>query len=200
MRYSKIKADTFDHLQLEAGLLLSDFDIESAGEGNAGFSDSDILGATTGGINPVCTPTFSDFAEDVDNVPNNTMEYKHIDGYDCSISTTLLGTNADLIKLAIGAADSESAFTISSSAVGQKITPRMELEDTDFNDLWWVGDRADGGLVAIKLLNALSTGGFSLQSTKNGKGNLSITLTGHVSVTDPEAVPMEIYVIEPVTP
>ena len=55
------------------------------------------------------------------------------------------------------------------------IGPFIPHKDTDFSDIWWVGDRSDGGLVAICLRNALSTGGFSLQTTKNGKGQIAVT-------------------------
>ena len=63
-------------------------------------------------------------------------------------------------------------------------------------DLWWVGDKADGGIVAVKLKNALSTEGFSLQTTKNGKGQTACTLTGHVSMSAQDTMPMEFYVLE----
>ena len=63
--------------------------------------------------------------------------------------------------------------------------------------LWWVGDRADGGWVAVKLMNALSTGGISLQTTKSGKGQTSVTLTGHVSIDAQDVVPMEFYIGAP---
>ena len=59
--------------------------------------------------------------------------------------------------------------------------------------IWWVGDRADGGMVAVKLLNALSTGGFSLKTTKNGKGQTAVTIEGHVSMTAQKEVPMVFY-------
>ena len=63
--------------------------------------------------------------------------------------------------------------------------------------LWFVGDRADGGLVAVKVRNALSTGGFVLKTTKNGKGQTSLTLTGHVSIQDQDTMPMEFYSEDP---
>ena len=70
----------------------------------------------------------------------------------------------------------------------------MELKDTDFADVWWVGDLSDGGLCAIRLINALSTGGMSLQTTKDGKGQISVTLGGHYSINNQDVVPMEFYV------
>jgi len=180
-KFTVIPQNTFNALQLDAGVLLKQFDPSSP----TAPADADIITATTGGINVSCVPTYSDFGEDVDNCPNNTKELKHLDGWDCTMSTTALGTSAELIKLSLGAADI--------TAASSKITPRRDLEQTDFADLWWVGDKADGGMVAVKLINALSTGGFSLQTTKNGKGQISLTITGHVSINAQDVVPMEFY-------
>lgn len=180
-RFTKIPQSTFDDLQTDAGVLLKHFDPDHP----AAPADEDIITATTGGINVVCTPTYSDFGEDVDNVPNNMKELKHLDGWDCHLDTTALGTSPELIKWALGAADIEGET---------KIVPRATLSQDDFEDnLWWVGDKADGGLLAVCILNALSTGGFSLQTTKNGKGQISLSIAGHVSIEDQDTVPMEFY-------
>jgi hypothetical protein len=68
-RYTQIPKDTFDALQLDAGILLKNFDIEaaSAGTGQSGFTDADFICATTGGITAECSAEYSDLAEDVDN-------------------------------------------------------------------------------------------------------------------------------------
>lgn len=186
-RYSVIPENTFDALQLDAGVLLKRFDIEAAARGEIGFTDADILCATTGGVNPTCTPTYSDFAEDVDNAPVNVMEFKHLDGWDAKMTTTGLGTSPELIQMQLGAADIVD---------GTKIVPRRDLKQTDFKDLWWVGDKANGGLVAIQLKNALSTGGFSIQTSKNAKGQLALELTGHVSLKNQNEIPMVFYSID----
>ena len=130
------------------------------------------------------------FWKDVDNCPNNTKELKHLDGWDCSLAFNSLGTSPENIKLALGAADIDGSDTT-------KVTPRSSLKQTDFSNIWWVGDRLDGGMVAVCLKNALSTGGFSLQTTKNGKGQTAVTLTGHVSITAQDVVPMEFYSAAP---
>ena len=177
--FDKISANAFNELQVEAGLLLSDFD-PSTGS----FDDDDIICATTGGVNAVCTPTFSDWGEDVDNVPNNMMEFKKIDYYDCSFGFTALTLTKKLVKMGIGAADID----------GTKISPRGNLKLSDFGNLWWVGDLSDGGFAAVKLFNALSTSGFSLQTGKNAKGQISVTMGGHVSMANQSLVPMDFYV------
>lgn len=179
-RFTKIPENTFSALQLDAGLLLKTFNVTTPN-----VKDEDIITATTGGINVVCQPSFSDLGEDVDNCPNNMMELKKLESWECTVSFTAIGTSAELIKLSLGCADIDSATS--------KITPRADLAQTDFSDLWWVGDRADGGFVAIQIKNALSTEGFSLQTTKNGKGQISCTITGHLSLTAQDVVPMEFY-------
>ena len=180
--FTVIPQSTFEELQLDAGVLLKTFNPASP----AAPADSAIICATTGGISASCVPTYSDFGADVDNCPDNVKELKHLDGWEATMSFTSLGTSPESIKLALGAADIDSANA-------SKIIPRKDLEQTDFADIWWVGDRADGGLVAIKLINALSTGGFSIQTTKNGKGQVSVTLTGHVSINAQSVMPMEFY-------
>ena len=183
-RYTIIPQDTFESMQLDAGVLLTSFDPSSP----TAPDDEDIVCATTGGITVTCQPEYSDLGEDVDNVPNNMMELKHLDSWTCSIEFTSLDTSAEGIRLALGAAD----ITVATG----KIVPRKDLSQDDFGDIWWVGDKADGGIVAVKLKNALSTEGFSLQTTKNGKGQTSCTLTGHVSINAQSEMPMEFYVLD----
>lgn len=182
-RFSKISQEAFDEFQVDAGVLLNSFNTEAPE-----LVDENIICATTGGINPTCVPTYSDWGEDVDNVPNGMKELMRLDGWETTLGFNALNTTPAVIRMALGAADVD----VSSG----KITPRRELKDTDFSDVWWVGDRSDGGLVAIRLINALSTSGFSLQTTKNGKGQIAVTLAGHVSIKEQDVVPMEFYVQE----
>lgn len=191
--FTVIPQSTFEEMQLDAGVLLYNFDPTSP----AAPSDDDIICATTGGITVNCEASYSDLGEDVDNCPNNLKELKHLDGWDCSMEFTSLGTSPKSIMLSLGAADAETTGTGSSATYTGKVTPRRDLEQNDFKDIWWVGDRADGGLVAVKLMNALSTGGFSLQTTKAGKGQVSVTLSGHVSINAQNVVPMVFYSLPP---
>ena len=184
--FTVIPQNTFEGMQLDAGVLLNTFDPENVAAPN----DEDIICATTGGITVSCVPEYSDLGEDVDNCPVNMMELKHLDSWECTMEFTSLGTSPENIKLALGAADIGTENT-------SMIVPRRDLEQTDFSDIWWVGDRADGGCVAVQLKNALSTGGFSLQTTKSGSGQISVTLTGHVSLDDQDTMPMVFYSIDP---
>ena len=186
-KFTVIPQNTFEAMQLDAGVVLTSFDPDDV----AAPDDSAIVCATTGGITVSCKPTFSDLGSDVDNCPVNMKELKHLDSWECKMSFTALGTSAENIRLALGAADIDSSNT-------SKIVPRADLSQDDFSDdLWWVGDRADGGCVAVQLINALSTGGFSLQTTKSGKGQVSVELTGHVSIDDQTTTPMVFYSLDP---
>ena len=137
-KFTKIPENTFNELQMDAGILLKRFDPASPT-----IQDADIVCATTGGVNPSCVPTYSDFFEDVDNAPTNMKEGKHLDGWEVKLSTTGLGTSPELIRDALGAADIVD---------GTKVVPRMTLKDEDFKDLWWVGDKANGGFVACRVI------------------------------------------------
>lgn len=184
--FTAISSEAFNELQVDAGMLLKRFNPASP----SAPADSDIICATTGGVNASCVATFSDYGEDVDNVPNGMKEFKHLDSWECKLSTTGLGVTPEMVKLSLGAADIDGSDST-------KIVPRRDLKLEDFEDeIWWVGDKADGGLAAAKLMNVLSSGGFNLQTTKNGKGQLSIELMGHVSINSQTTIPMEFYVTE----
>ena len=182
LNFKKIPESTFEDLILDAGMLVKDFD-PSDPETPA---DADIITATTGGINIVCKANYSDLGEDVDNVPLNMLELKHLDSWDCSMSTTALGTSPALIKMALGAADADDSDAT-------HIVPRSQLKASDFATIWWIGPKAAGGWAAVKLFNALSTEGLSIQTTKNGKATSALTLTGHVSISAQDTVPMEFW-------
>ena len=185
MKYTKIPETTFKNIQLNAGVLLSSFNPASATVAN-----ESIIGATTGGVNFTATPTFSDYGEDIDNCPKNMKELKKLDAWEISMSGTYVTVDANAVKDLVGAAD----------VSGNKITPRNDLKLTDFTDIWWVGDYSDkngetnGGFVAIHMMNALSTGGFAIKSSDNGKGNFAFTYTAHYSMSAQDTVPFEVYV------
>ena len=191
MKFTQIPADTFSKLQLNAGILVS---------GATGFAPAtgtvttaNIIGATSGGINVTCVPSFVDFGDNVDNCPKNMKELKKLDNWECKISGTFVTVSTTLAKLMLGAADIDGTDTT-------KVTPRVDLTDDDFSDIWFVGDYSDkngatnGGFVAVHLLNALSTGGFSMQTSDKEKGTFSAEFTGHVSIDAQTVVPREFYI------
>lgn len=176
----KLKTTSIGSIQLDAGMVLLKFTPDEPTEP----ADEDILCATTGGVNTSCVPAFSDFGEDVDNCPMNLSEFKNLDGWECKMSFTALDISEEMLKIALGA----------SSTSGNKTVLKSKVDRADFKNIWWAGTRVDGKFFAICLKNALSTGGFTLQTTKNGKGQVSVELTGHVSIDTQTEMPMEFYI------
>ena len=185
MKFTRIPETAFEKLQLNAGILLSEFDTSTMEVNGAA-----LLGATSGGVNFTATPTYSDYGEDIDNAPVNVLELKRLDNWEVKMSGNFITFDVATAARLVGAAD----FS------GNKVTPRNDLKASDFADLWWVGDysdqnnETDGGFVAIHMMNALSTGGFSIQSKNRGKGQFAFEFTGHYSIENQNVVPFEVYV------
>ena len=190
MKFRKIPESTFKNIVLNAGVLLSSFT-----PATPTIEDTNILGATTGGINFTATPSFTDFGEDIDNCPKNMKELKKLDSWEVKLTGTFITSNTSLIALLMGAGDVGTSDTT-------KVTPRVDVASADFKDLWFVCDYSDkngennGGYCAIKIINALSTGGFSMQSADKGKAQFSFEFTGHVSMNAQTVVPFEVYLKE----
>lgn len=189
--FSKIPATTFQQIGINAGMVLNTFD-----PATGTFDRANIIGATTGGIQFNAAPEYTDFGEDIDNCPKNTKELKRLDDWTITVSGTFVTVDGALAKKLAAAADLAS----------NKITPRSVLDvANDFNDIWIVGDYSNinktdatagktAGFIAIHVMNALSTGGFQLQSTDKGKMQFSFEFTAHYSIDADDTVPFEIYV------
>lgn len=188
MKYTKIPENTFQNIQLNAGVLLSSFTPSSAT-----VSEEAIIGATTGGINFTATPTYTDFGEDIDNCPKNMKELKKLDSWEAKCSGTFVTVDTAVAKSLIGAADIGQSDTT-------KVTPRNDLAQADFSDIWIVGDYSDkngdtnGGFIAIHMMNALSTGGFQIKTSDKAKGQFAFEYTAHYSMSAQGTVPFEVYV------
>ena len=188
MKFTKIPSDAFQKLQINAGILTTDFTPATGEIGAAGQ-----IGATTGGVSFTATPTYSDYGEDIDNCPKNMKELKKLESWEATISGTFVNADTAIAKMLVGAADIGTPDTT-------KITPRNDVLESDFETIWLVGDYSDkngetnGGFIAIKLINALSTGGFQIQTADKAKGQFAFTFTGHYSMDAQDTPPFEIYI------
>jgi hypothetical protein len=184
-KFTKIPETAFKKIQLNAGVILSDFEPTSGT-----LSNEDIIGATSGGTSFTAVPTFKDYGEGIDNCPKNMMELKDIDTWDINMSGSFVTVDSASAKKLIAAAD----------VAGEKITPRNFLKEEDFSDIWWVGDYSDvndetnGGFIAIHMMNALSTGGFSVQTADKEKGTFAYSFAAHYSMAAQDTVPFEVYI------
>ena len=197
MEYTKYPTDTFKQLTIGAGVLLTSFDPTSSS-----VTNSNILGATSGGNNFTAKPTYQDFGADIDNVPKNTKELKRIEDWEVKLTGTMVAVTPAAARWMAAAADLTDGTG--------KITPRSTLDLTattgDFRDVWLVADYSDindnatgtttktAGFVAIKMMNALSTGGFAIQTADKEKGKFAFEFTAHYSKDAADTVPFEIYI------
>lgn len=191
-KFTQIPTDTFKKLQLNAGILTTEFD-PATGE----LSASNIIGATSGGVSFEATPSFSDFGEDIDNCPKNTKELKRLDSWEAKMSGSFVTMDTNVAVSVIGTAAVASGDQT-------KVVPRNSVDANDFKDIWWVGDYSDvnddgsstgkAGFIAIKLINALSSGGFKIQSGDKAKGTIEFEYTGHYSIKNTSVVPFELYI------
>lgn len=192
MKFTQIPTDTFKKLQLNAGILTTEFD-----PATGTLVASNIIGATSGGVSFEATPSFSDFGEDIDNCPKNTKELKKLDSWEAKMSGSFVTMDTNVATSIIGTAAVASDDQT-------KVVPRNSVDAEDFKNIWWVGDYSDinedgssagkAGFIAIKLINALSTGGFKIQSGDKAKGTFEFEYTGHYSSENIDTVPFELYI------
>lgn len=186
MKYTQIPETAFQEIQLNAGILVDEFNPATGVIGR-------LLGATTGGVNFTDSIEYSDFGEDIDNCPKNMKELKKLDTHDVAMSGTFVTLSPATAKMLVAVGDVDEFDET-------HIVPRNDLLMTDFTELWWIGDYSDknsgdnAGFVAIHLFNALNTGGFQIQSTDKGKGQFAFEFTGHYSMDAQDLVPYEIYI------
>lgn len=190
MKFTTVATDAFQKFQLNAGVILTEFD-----PADPDVDRSKIFIATSDGVTFTAEPEFQDFGEDVDNVPANTKELKVLIAVTATMSGTGKTVDSPVTKALMAAADTTTTGGVT------KIVPRADLVDGDFIDnLWWVGDYSNyngennGGFVAIELINALSTGGLSIKSNDKGKADIDFEFTGHYSIEDITKVPYNVYI------
>ena len=122
-------------------------------------------------------------------------ELKKLVSWEAKASGTFVTADTAAAKRLTGAAD----------VSGNRVTPRMSLEDADFGDIWIVGDYSEyngaqnGGWAAVKLKNALSTGGFSIETADGDRARFAFSFTAHGSVAAQGDAPFELW-LTPGTP
>lgn len=171
------------NLQLNAGVLLKNFDTETDE-----VTDTDIIGATRGGGSFSAVPTVHQAS--ADGVPTNYKGLDRIDEWVVTLNATLIETTADSIKRALGCTVKEtkgSNYT--------KYTCGNEISDTDYTDIWWLGAMSNGKKIAIKIKNGMNKSGFTLTFTDKGEGTFPLAIIGNYAYADLKTgeAPFEIY-------
>lgn len=184
IQFKKVKTSAIDGIEVDSGMLLKNFNIAKPSTP----TDEDILGITSGGFTFTANADYEDFGADIDNVPNGSKEFKRRTAWHVSLTTNLLDQNVDNIKFALGAKSYIPGAQSGEDADGDhftmhSITPSKNLKSSDFQNLYATFNLLDGiSWVIIEIENALSTGGYQLTTSKNGKGQTAITIEGHPTI------------------
>ena len=195
---SALRAETFDKLQLNAGILMKDLNYSSVTDSAAlktaianiisgGSSPiGTLVGATRGG--GTFTVTRETRTPEIDGMRYGFKGSDFVDSTDAYLSTTLIEITPDNI------ADLLATGTATTS--GKKTTIKMStaITSSDYlTNICWVGDLADGQLVLICLKNAINTADFTFTYTDKGEGTLAAEFHARqASVNDYDEAPFEI--------
>lgn len=199
---SPIRSETFQNLQLNAGIFIKNLVYDSITDAaalktlitnivtgaSAAEGKGDMIGATRGGGTFVVTREIRE--PEVDGRRYPFKGGKFVDSADARLTTTLIEITPEALVLALGNGE---ANTPSGSKV-TTIKMHTAIEDSDYiTNICWVGDIADGRMVLILLENALNTADFSLTFTDKGEGTLPVELHAHqANVNDYDYAPFKI--------
>ena len=174
-----LNANTAQNLQLGAGAIL-----KSKYVAGTQLTADNILSATNGGITFSAVPQW--FVPSVDGMHNNIKGAgKRATHWICTLSFTAVEADAEVLAKALGCADIN----------GQVITGRHKIKDTDYSNIYAIGEKGDGSVIQITLKNAMNTSGLSLTTTNNGNGGITFTIEANYDINDLETPPFEIETI-----
>lgn len=202
---SAIREETFENLQLNAGIVLKNCDYSSiANAGALKTAISAAVAGTTGALGTLIGATrgggsFTVTRElRVPEVDGRRYGFKgdtFVDSVEAQLSTTLIEMTPDNLVDAFGSATATTS--------GAKTTIKLGTEiDTDdyLTNICWVGDISDGRYVLICLKNALNQADFSLTWTDKGEGTLPVEFHAkQAEVNDYDYAPFEIVYFSPAT-
>lgn len=191
--------ETFQRLQLNAGIFLKNFDwtqyktVEelAAAIEEAAVNPENRMGATRGGGSFVATP-------ETRNIEADGKRYEFVgstvyDSWNIRMTGSLLETTPGNVRDVLSTAD------IDSEKDGVTVLKlRTQPKSEDYMHLTWIGDTSKG-FVLIDLKNALNTVGMNFTFADKGEGTLPFEFRAHQDkVTDYDEAPVKIVFIAPV--
>lgn len=200
-----LREDTFKNLQLNAGILLKNFDYSSATSAaglktainnvilETGSTAGALLGATRGGGSFTVSRDIRQ--PEVDGKRYGYKGDSFVDSCDAYLSTTLIEMTPENLVDALCTATSTTVGNVTTIKVGTAIGT-----DDYLTNVCWVGDISDGRYVLICLKNALNQADFTLTWTDKGEGTLPVEFHAkQASVNDYDYAPFEILYFDPVS-
>lgn len=193
-----LRAETFNNLQLNAGILLKDLNYASVTDSAA--LKTAIANIISGGSSPIGTligatrggGTFNVTREmrtpEIDGMRYGFKGSDFVDSIDAYISTTLVEITPDNVT------DLLATGTAVTSGKKTTITMATPITSSDYlTNICWVGDLADGQMVLICLKNAINTADFTFTYTDKGEGTLAAEFHARqANVGDYDEAPFEV--------
>ena len=193
-----LRSETFDNLQLNAGIFLKDLNYATVTDSTAlktaianiisgGTSPiGEMIGATRGG--GTFTVTRDIRTPEIDGMRYKFKKGDFIDSVDAYISTTLVEVTPENVCAVLGVQ--------TPTASGKKTTiklPTALTDDSYMDNICWIGDLADGRLVLICLKNAINTADFTFTFSDKSEGTLAVEFHAtQAEVNDYDEAPFEI--------
>ncbi len=192
---TSLRKNTYQHLQLGAGLFLKDFHWEEAETpealkemiADAILAETNILGATRGGGTFQCKPEVRRIDADGARYADKSATVN--DCWTVKLTGTMLEITPEGFASALMGAEvtREGGITI--------LRTRTDLTDNSFIPrLCWVGDTSRG-FVLIELENALNIAGATFSFADKGEGTLPFEYQAHTD-GDEEYAPFKIVFME----
>lgn len=191
---SPLRTETFENLQLNAGIFIKNFDYSSYTDADSLkeairsliVSGTNLLGATRGGGSFTVTREMR--TPDADGKRYRFKGDTFVDSVDAQISTTMIEVTPENIKTAFGSATVTTVGRVTTIEVRTAIGG-----DAYLDNICWVGDLADGRFVLICLNNALNTADFTLTFTDKGEGTIPVEFHAFQSdVLDYDVAPFKV--------
>lgn len=188
-----LRPETFENLQLNAGVFLKNFNHSDIADVDALETSvlaaleagTDILGATIGGGTFQATPETRSI--EVDGMRYQFKGSTIVDSWNIRLTGTMKEITPENFKDALISAD------ITNNGAKKVVRVRTDIEDGDYiPTLCWVGDTSKGA-VLIELSNALNTTGANFTFTDKGEGTLPFEFVAHqASLNDSQYAPFQI--------
>lgn len=181
---SGYSADTSKNLQLNAGMFVMNFD-PLTGE----LASAKTLGATKGGGTFTAIPEMRKI--EVDGVRGTAKGMQVIDSWEVKMSTTLMETTKENLKLALASGD----ITSGEEGNNEIITARNYIDDGDYIDnICWLGTLAGSDKpICIQILNVINTNGLNFTFADKSEGAISLELMAHYGADELDTAPFKIY-------
>lgn len=187
--YTGYTEKTMEKLLLDAGAWYKNFNV---GEDTYETASAKLLGATQDGGKFEAKAEF--YTIQVDGIKGNAKGFNRIKSWSVKLGASVLDVDATTIKLALGAADTDS----STNEDYDIITGRSDVKDTDYLDnLTWIGTLSGSDKpVIIQIENALNLDGMSVDFKDGAQSKLAMTFTAHYGAAtgeDSTKPPFKIY-------